>query len=189
MGRVTFKEMAMARIQPVEVSEAQGKVKETFGQIERGLGRVPGMFRTLGRSPAALQAMWGFFGAMGGSTLPAKLREQIALAVGQANGCGYCVDAHAAIGKHAGLTDAEVEAARRWRAGDARSQAALHFASALLEKKGHVSDADVAAVRAAGFDDGQVLEILAVVMQNVFTNWVNHVAETASDFPPAPALR
>jgi len=176
MGRVTFKEMAMARIQPVEVSEAQGKVKETFGQIERGLGRVPGMFRTLGRSPAALQAMWGFFGAMGGSTLPAKLREQIALAVGQANGCGYCVDAHAAIGKHAGLTDAEVEAA-------------LHFASALLEKKGHVSDADVAAVRAAGFDDGQVLEILAVVMQNVFTNWVNHVAETASDFPPAPALR
>ncbi len=179
----------MARIQPVDVASVQGSVKEAFGQIDRALGRVPAMFKTLGQSRAALGAMWGFFGAMGLSRLPAKLREQIALAVGETNGCTYCVNAHAALGKHAGLTDGDVLAARHWQAGTSRDAAALTFASAVLEKKGHVSDGDVSAVKAAGFDDAEVLEIVAVVVQNVFTNWVNHVAGTVSDFPAAPALR
>jgi uncharacterized peroxidase-related enzyme len=179
----------MARIQPVDMASAHSNVKATLGQIQGALGNVPAMFRTLGQSPAALAAMWGFFGAMGQSSLPAKLREQIALAVGETNGCSYCVNAHAAIGKHAGLTDGDVNAARRWQAGTSRDAAALAFASSLLEKKGHVSDADMAAVKAAGFDDAQVLELVAVVVQNVFTNWVNHVAGTESDFPAAPSLR
>ena len=179
----------MARIQPLDPAAATGATKETFNSIQGALGGVPGMFRTVGQSPASLQAMWGFFGAMGQSTVPPAVRERIALAIGQANDCGYCLAAHSALAKKAGVADAEVMAARKGTSTDPKADAAVKFAVAILERKGHVSDADVGAVRKAGYSDAEVLEILSVVVQNVYTNWVNHVAQTAIDFPAAPALK
>lgn len=179
----------MPRIQPVDVATAQGQARETFASIQGALGGVPAMFRTLGHAPATLQALWGVFGAMGTSTLPPSLREQIALAVGQTNGCTYCVNAHTALGKKAGLADTDLLDARRGNAADAKARAGLRFALAVLERKGHVSDADIAAARSAGYTEGEVLDIVGVVVQNVFTNWINHVADTPLDFPAAPALR
>ena len=123
------------------------------------------------------------------TSLSAKLREQIALSVGESNQCGYCVAAHSAIGKGAGLSDGELNAARMGQSADPKDAAALKFASSIVEKRGHVSDSEVAAVKAAGYNDAQVIEILAVTVQNIFTNYVNHVAQTAVDFPAAPALK
>lgn len=179
----------MPRIQPLDPASTTGRAKETFTSIQGALGGVPAMFRTLGHSPASLQAMWSFFGAMGQSSLPPALRERIALWVGETNSCTYCVNAHSVLGKKAGLADDQLLAARKGQAEDPRSAAALRFTTALLERKGHVTDTEFAAVRQAGFSDAEILDILSVVMQNIYTNWVNHVADTASDFPAAPALR
>ncbi len=178
----------MPRIQPVELTAAQGQTKEILDSIRGAMGGVPAMFSTIGHSPATLRAMWGFFGAMSQSRLPGTLREQIALAVGQANDCGYCLAAHSALGKSAGLKDEDILSARRGSASDPRAAAALRFAAAVLERKGHVSDSDVAAVRAAGHGDAEILEIVAVVVQNIFTNWINHVTQVTPDFPVAPPL-
>ncbi|MGD9690915.1 MAG: carboxymuconolactone decarboxylase family protein [Phycisphaerales bacterium] len=178
----------MSRIQPIDPAAATGKTRELFDSIKGALGGVPNVFRVTGQSPAALGALWGVFGAMNSASIPASLREQIALSVGETNGCDYCVAAHSVLGKHAGLRDADVQAARHGNAADPKAAAALAFASAVLEHKGHVRDADLAAVRAAGYSDAQVMEIVAAVVQNVFTNWVNHVAQTPVDFPAAPAL-
>jgi AhpD family alkylhydroperoxidase len=112
----------------------------------------------------------------------------IALSVGQANNCGYCVAAHTAIGAGAGLSADQILAARRGSVADAKHDALVKFTLALHEKRGFVSDADLASFRKAGYGDGHVAEVVACYALNVFTNYFNHVNDTAIDFPAAPAI-
>jgi AhpD family alkylhydroperoxidase len=123
-----------------------------------------------------------FSTALGGGALGAKLREQIALAVAEANGCEYCLAAHSTIGKMVGLSNADVVASRQGRSSDPKAAAALAFARAVLDRRGDVSDADLRAVREAGHGDGEIAEILAHVALNVFTNYFNRFARTNIDF-------
>lgn len=119
-----------------------------------------------------------------GRTLDAKTRERIALAIAQANGCDYCLSAHTYLGLNlAKIDNAEVALNRTGHSGDAKADAALVFARKVLDARGRVSDADLAAVRLAGFSDAQVIEIVASVALNVLTNYINNVAETDIDFP------
>jgi AhpD family alkylhydroperoxidase len=116
--------------------------------------------------------------------LDRRFREQIALAVAQANSCEYCLAAHTALGTLAGLTLDEIAQSRASRALDLRRHAGLQFAQTIVVNRGQVSDASVAAVREAGFGDAEITEIVANVVLNIFTNYINHVAQTAVDFPP-----
>jgi AhpD family alkylhydroperoxidase len=111
------------------------------------------------------------------------LREQIALISAEVNGCAYCASAHTAIGKMVGLGEDAILAARRGRSIDERTDAALKFARNLIVSRGEVSDADVRAVKDAGFSDGEVGELVANVALNIFTNYFNTIAETDIDFP------
>ena len=117
-----------------------------------------------------------------------KLREQIALTVGEVNGCHYCVSAHSALGRMAGLSDDDLVDARRGNATDGKADTALRFARTIVEKRGLVSDEDVDRVRNAGFDDAEISEIVAAVALNIFTNYFNHVADTEVDFPEVKPL-
>ncbi len=120
--------------------------------------------------------------------MPAKLREQIALTVSEANGCGYCVAAHCAIGKTVGLSDAEECDARQASSPDSQVEAALKFARQIVDKRGWVSDEDVDQVRKAGYGDGSIAEIVAVVSWKMFANYFDHVAGTGVDFPEVPQV-
>jgi AhpD family alkylhydroperoxidase len=111
------------------------------------------------------------------------MRERLALAVGEANGCNYCLSAHSLLGKGAGLSDAEIAAARDGSSADLRIGEGLRFARAVVDERGAVADADLARVRAAGYSDGEIGEIVANVALNIFTNYFNQVAATAIDFP------
>lgn len=151
---------------------------------KRQLGSVPNLFRVIASSPAALEGYFGLNAALGKGSLDAKTRERIALAVADINGCGYCLSAHTYLGKNvAKLDDAEITANRNGSSNDPHAAAAVRFASTLVETRGHVSDADVAAVKNAGFDDAQIVEIILHVALNTLTNYVNEVAKTAIDFP------
>jgi uncharacterized peroxidase-related enzyme len=130
-----------------------------------------------------LEGYLGLNGALGKGSLSAKNREQIAMAVGQANQCDYCLAGHSAIGKMVGLTPDQILDSRRGTAIDPKSDAVIRFARKLVDERGRVSDADVAEVRAAGLDDGAIAEVVANVALNIFTNYFNHVAETDIDFP------
>jgi AhpD family alkylhydroperoxidase len=115
---------------------------------------------------------------------PARPRKRHAIAVAQVNGCDYCLSAHTYLGLNlAKITPEEVALNRKGQSGDAKANAAVSFAAKVVRERGHVSDADVKAVRGAGFTDGQIVEILAVTAENVFTNLLNVVAETDIDFP------
>ena len=129
------------------------------------------------------KAIWGSAVSLGTGSLTAQLREKIALAVGEANGCEYCVSAHSALGKLAGLTDEELEEARVSRAVSKKDAAALEFAHALLNARGKVSSADFDRLREAGFGDADIAEIVAHVALNVFTNYFNIANQVEVDFP------
>jgi uncharacterized peroxidase-related enzyme len=176
----------MPRLDAVDSGAATGKTKELLDQVHQELGFVPNMIRTMAVSPAVVEGYLGLSGALAGGALTPKVREQIALAVGEANGCQYCVSAHTAIGKRLGVTEAELEASRAGASSDPKVQAALTFVRALVEQRGDVSDADVARVRGAGWSDPEVAEIVAHVALNVFTNYFNLTAGTEIDFPRIP---
>jgi uncharacterized peroxidase-related enzyme len=178
----------MSRLTQIAPDTATGKTKELLDAVKSKLGLVPNMVRAMANSPAALNAYVQFSGALAGGSLSARNREQIALAVGQVNECHYCLSAHSALGKMAGLTPDQIRDSRQGTAADAKTDALLHFARKLVETRGQVSDGDVDAVRQAGFSDGEIAEAVAGVALNIFTNYFNHVAATDIDFPMADAL-
>ena len=173
----------MTRINPVEPSTAEGKAKTLLDGVQKALGTTPNLLRTMAQSPAVLEAYLGFGKALGGGSLSAPLREQIALTVAGANSCEYCASAHTAIGKSLGLDQRELGANLNSFSSDPKVEAALHFARRIVDERGWVSDDDVQRVRDAGYTDGEVAEIIATVCLNIFSNYFNHIAQTEVDFP------
>lgn len=181
----------MSRIQiPATVAAAPTASQPLLQAVEKMLGSAPNLFRLVSNSPAALEGYLGLFGALGKGALPAPTRERIALTVAEFNGCDYCLSAHTYLGKNlAKLDDAEMTANRNAHSNDPKADAALRFARAVLEQRGHVSDGELRAVKAAGYDDAQVIEIVQHVALNIWTNYVNSVAATPIDFPVVNARK
>lgn len=178
----------MSHVNLIEPTQASADRAAVLAQIQQAFGTVPNMFRAVANSPAALRSLWGFFGALGGGTLPAKLGEQIAVAVADRNQCTYCLAAHTALGRKAGATAEEMAAAQAGRATDDKTAEALRFALKLVELRGQVDADDVRRLRAVGFTDEGVVEIVAHVALNLFTNYVNVALDVPLDFPKV-ALR
>ena len=166
------------------IDAAPAAAQPLLQAVHKQLGVVPNLFRVVANSPAALEGYLGLNGALAKGALDPRTRERLAIAVAQLNGCDYCLSAHHYLGKNlAKLDKAELAAARTGHSGDARADAALRFATKIVETRGHVGDADLAAVRATGFSDGEVIEIVLHVTLNTLTNYVNEVAKTVIDFP------
>lgn len=178
----------MSRLPLVDPSQAQGQTAELFAAVKEKLGRVPNLMKAMANSPAVLEGYLGLSGTLGQGTLDPKIRERIAIGTAESNGCGYCLAAHSLLGKMAGLDEEERLANRKGHSHDPKADAALKFARAVLEGKGRVTEEDVREIRSAGFDDGQVAEIIAHVALNVLTNYFNNAVETPIDFPAVPPL-
>lgn len=173
----------MPRLQSVDPTTATGRAKELLDAVNQKLGRVPNIARLMANSPAVLEGYLNFSGALASGKLDPQLRERIAIAVANANRCNYCLSAHTAIGKMTGLSSDELAKAQHGDSAEQKAAVALRFAVKLVRERGWVSDEDVAELRGAGFDDGDIAEIVAAVALNMFTNYFNHVAETEIDFP------
>ena len=178
----------MSRLPMIQTETADRKARELLEAVQANLKITPNMTRVMANSPAVLEGYLGLIGALAGGSLAPKLREQIALAVGEQNGCQYCVSAHTALGKLAGLTANEIEEAREARAHTAKDQAALEFTRVLIDHRGKVANAEFEKLRRAGFGDGEIAEIIAHTALNIFTNYFNIATEVEVDFPKV-ALR
>lgn len=172
----------MQRLTPIDPATATGEAKELLARVQAALGMTPNMVRTMASNPAVLKG-WVELNAALGKTLTRELNELIAIAVAEGNGCGYCLSAHTAIGGMIGVDGQTLARSRTAEASDPKIAAALRFAQAVNAKRGDVSDEDVAAVRAAGYDDSDIAAIIAHVALNVLTNYFNLVAQTEIDFP------
>jgi uncharacterized peroxidase-related enzyme len=174
---------------PASVDAAPEAARPLLDAVQKQIGSVPNLFRLVANSPAALEGYLGMSGALAKGKLPAQTRERIALAVAEINACGYCLAAHSFIGgQMAKLDAAEIAANRRGRSNDAKADAAVRFAASVATQRGHVADAEVVAVRAAGYSDAEIVEIVQHVALNTWTNYLNEVAQTVIDFPVALPL-
>lgn len=174
----------MSRIAIPESNQTPSASLPLLEAVKRQLGVVPNLMKVVGHSPAALEGYLGLNGALGKGEIGAKTNERIAMAVAELNRCGYCLSAHSYLGSNlAKLDTAELEANRHGNSSDPKAAAALRFATRIVETRGHVADKDLATVKAAGYGDAAIVEIVLLVALNTLTNYVNNVAQTDIDFP------
>ena len=179
----------MPRITLIDPANATGHTSEQLTQIKGAFGMVPNMFKAAANSPAALTSLWGAFGALGSGRLGAKLGDQLAGAIADRNNCNYCLAAHTGLGRKAGATAQEMAEAQVGRSTDPRTAAALAFAIAVVDKRAGIDTAEVNALRSAGFDDEDVVEIVAHIALNLFTNYLNVALDVPVDFPGVKLTR
>ncbi|HVK51163.1 MAG TPA: carboxymuconolactone decarboxylase family protein [Pseudoxanthomonas sp.] len=173
----------MSRVPLINPNDTSPDRQAVLSQIHAAFGATPNMFKAVANSSAALKSMWGSFGALGGGVLSAKLGEQIAVAIANRNACEYCLAAHTALGRKAGASSEEMSTAQDGSSSDAKTAAALRFALRVVEGRGQIADADVQDLRSAGYSDEEIVEILAHVALNLFTNYVNVAFAVPVDFP------
>ena len=173
----------MPRFLAISPEDAAGRAKELLDGVQATLGMIPNLMRTMANAPAVLEAYLNFKGALAMGSLPARLREQIAITVAEVSGCDYGLAAHSAVGKVVGLSHQDILDSRQGTSPDRRVDAALQFARTVLHQRGRVGDREVARLRRAGYGDGEIAEIVANVALNLFSNYFNHVAGTVVDFP------
>jgi len=179
----------MTRIASVDSTTAGGRTKELLDATQAQLGRIPNLYASMAASPATLDGYLAFRGALGNGVLSVPLRERIALLTAAINDCDYCVSAHTFRGAKVGLSASELDATQKSQSEDAKSMAALQFVDALLTNRGLIADEDFTNVKAHGWSDEEVGEIVAHVALNVFSNYFNHVAKPTLDFPSAMIVR
>jgi uncharacterized peroxidase-related enzyme len=173
----------MTQVTLIDPATSSPAVKPTLDKINGAFGVVPNMFKAVANSPAALISMWGAFGALGTGKLGARLGEEIAVAIANVNHCEYCLAAHTALGRKAGASADEIASAQIGESSDPKTQAALTFALKVVRDRAAVSADDVANLKAAGYDDEAVVEIIAHIALNLFTNYINVALDVPVDFP------
>ena len=176
----------MPQIHPLTIEQADPAVADKLSAMKAKIGMVPNVVGTLANSPAALNLYLASSHALSGGKLSARQREIVALTIGQLNQCHYCVSAHTMIGKGAGLSPEEILHARLGKGANPIDNAIAMVASKLITKSGFLTAEDIAEAKAAGLDDGLIIEIIANLVHNILTNYTNHVAQTEIDFPVVP---
>jgi len=173
----------MSRLNSVNPETATGRAAELLGAVKANMGAVPNLTKVMANQPAVLDAFLGLGDALSKGSFDPKTREAIALTVAGANRCDYCASAHSAISQSLKVEQSEIDLRLKGQSEDAKLAALLTFANTVVTKQGRVSDEDLSAIRAAGYDDGAIAEVTAHVAANIFTNYINHVAQTDIDFP------
>ncbi len=173
----------MSRIRTIQYDTANTEQKALFDAIQGQLGMVPNFLKIFANSPAALRAFPGLHGIAGEGSLDALMRERIALAVAQQNACEYCVSAHTAIGRKAGLDKDEITANRAGSSQDAKAAVAVRFSRTVVDNAGDVSTADLLEMRSAGYTDADIVEVITHVGMNILTNVIGKVSQADINFP------
>ncbi|MEX3977795.1 carboxymuconolactone decarboxylase family protein [Paraburkholderia sp. EG287A] len=178
----------MSRLSAIKPEAATGDAAEIFAKIRKAVGKVPNAYATIGtHSPEALGALLNMEAVISAGTLSKPDIEAIKLAVSEVAGCDYCLAAHTLAGKFAGLAPETMKAVRAGEAtGDAKRDALVHFVRLLVKTHGTVPEAEVSAIREAGYTERQIVEIALAVTSITFTNLVNRINDTTLDFPAAP---
>ena len=179
----------MTRIAQLDPHTATGPAKTLFEGVHRKMGAVPNLLRVLGNAPAALQGYLSFNAALADGSFSPKLREQIALTVAETNHCAYCLSAHSFIAGKLGLTQQDLADARMATAAAPRAAAILKLAHSIVVQRGELGEAGLEQARHAGLTDGEIVETVAHVALNIFSNYINHVAGTVIDFPEVPLTK
>ncbi len=181
---MTATTITRATLAPIQPETATGVAKELLDQVQKGLGLVPNMTKVMANSPALLKGYLALSAAVASGSLPAAVRERLAISTAQLNGCEYCLSAHTYIGSNIAKVDsAELDSARRAESSDPHVAALLKLSNTIAENAGDVDDDAIAAARAAGVTDSEIGELVANLALNILTNYFNVLANVENDWP------
>lgn len=175
----------MFRPSPAEPEQVNKKLRDLLDRSHHGFEELPNFLGILTKSPAAAAAYLRARKALAAGRLSERQREQIALAVAEINGATYCLHAHSVMGRNAGLTEEEIQSARRAAAPDPKADRLLRFTQSMVLQRGEISDEDLSALRQAGCSDAEVIEIVAHIALNIFTNYLNILSKSEIHTPAA----
>jgi AhpD family alkylhydroperoxidase len=176
----------MSRIQAVTPAQATGHTAEVYSAIKKSLGSVPNLFQGIGVNSNVLQTFLGLGPSL--KLLNGTEQETIALVVAQKNDCDYCLAAHTVLGGMHGLPKEETIRIRKGRSEDGKRQSLIRLVQEIVTEKGRVSDQSLGDFRSAGYTDAHIPEVLLSVVQNIYTNYFNHMNQTEVDFPAAEKI-
>jgi uncharacterized peroxidase-related enzyme len=176
----------MPRIAALTPEQVPAESKPTLDAATRNLGFTPNMMATFARSPIAFNA-WAALRLSLGKALDLKTRDCIGLTVSEVNGCDYCLAVHSFAAVHmAKLSADDLILARKGHASDPKRDAAIQFAHKVIKTRGKVGDADLTAVRDAGYSDAHIMEIVAMVAMYSLTNFFSNAVDPEKDYPAVP---
>ena len=178
----------LSRLTLVDPATATGPIKTILDGVQKQMGGVPNFLRALAPSPAALEAFLGLNSKLAQGSLDRQIGERIALVTAETNGCQYCVSAHTELAGKAGLDESEIKAARRGVSSDPKAAAAVAFTVAVLANKGDVTSGELDALRTAGFNDGEIAEIITHIGLNTLTNYLGKIGQIDIDWPEVALL-
>ncbi len=173
----------MARLNLVASGKATNKQKELLGAIEGKFGKQPLLMQALANSPATLGSYSTLFSNLSEGRFSNQLARKIGLAIGEENGCEYCISLLAAVAKLQKLTDEDIDLARKAQSTDSKEQALLSFLITVIRHKGDVTDAELQAVKDAKWKDEDITELFGHIILNFLTNYYWKVARTDIDYP------
>jgi uncharacterized peroxidase-related enzyme len=178
------KESAMSALPQIEPADATGAAAALLTQVQKTLGSVPNMTKAMANSPALLKGYLALSGALNGGTLPAAVRERLAIASAEYNRCEYCLSAHTYLGRNiAKLDDAELERARHAQSSDPHVAVLLALSDAIARGRGEVDETVLKTAREAGVTDAEIAEVVGNLALNILTNYFNVLADVDNDWP------
>ncbi|SNR46705.1 uncharacterized peroxidase-related enzyme [Maribacter sedimenticola] len=167
-----------------EVSE---KNQGIFDNLEKALGFVPNLYATYANSDTALENYLNFANAK--TSLSAKEKEVVNLAVSQVNNCIYCLSAHTAIGKMNGFTDEQILELRAGKASfDTKLNALAKLAKNITENRGRTDEDVLNDYFAAGYTKANLIDTISLVGDKTISNYIHSTTQVPVDFPVAPSL-
>jgi AhpD family alkylhydroperoxidase len=173
----------MSRIEPVPETAGIPEEAEALDAIRSAWGGVPQLGRVIARSRPLTRAMLAFDRELAHGRFRGAFAEQLSIAVANENRCAYCLAAHTAAGRARGLDDQALADARLGSAADAKQASALTFVQTVVRERGKVAAHDLAAVRAAGWDHADIVELVGHAIASTLTNYLHHLSDVPVDFP------
>lgn len=169
----------MSRLTLHTAETAPAAARPFLEKAQQANGYLPNLLGILANAPVALETYLTVGGINGRAELGLPEREVVQITAAATHGCGFCVAGHSAIAtKKAGLDAATVEALRGLRPlADPRLEAVARFTKAVIRSRGAVADAELAAFKAAGFSEGQALEVVLGVSLATLCNFANNLGQ------------
>jgi AhpD family alkylhydroperoxidase len=174
--------MQTYRIHTIET--APDKSRQALAGLQQNLGRIPNLAATMAASPTLLNSFVGVFGQLHGGTFTGAERQVLLLTNAVANSCPWAVAFHSTLALKEGVAADDVGAIRDRRLpGAARLAALSALTRTLIEKRGHLDEADLGAFAKAGFAPDQVLEVIAGLAVSTMANYAGNITRPALEDP------
>lgn len=167
--------------------EVNTKNQGIFDTLQQKLGFVPNLYATYAHSDTALENYLNFSNAP--TSLKAKEKEVVNLAVSQVNDCNYCLAAHTAIGKMNGFTDEQILELRAGKASfDSKLDALAKLAKNVTENRGRASKDIIDNFLKSGYTKGNLIDTIVLVGDKTISNYIHNTTQVAIDFPEVAPL-